>query len=91
MVDGDDYSNKNYSLTVYDFTNDNILSEGESFELPAEILMEFISSMEVQYDFTNVYSWYTDNNGKKLVSWSGDAPVTQKALISHTKDEVLPQ
>ena len=53
-IDADNYDNKYYKLVVYKMSNTNILSESESLTIPAEITMQFIESMEIQYNFTSV-------------------------------------
>ena len=50
----DDFYNKYYKLVVYKMSNDNILSESESFTKPAKIVMQFTESMEPKYNSTSV-------------------------------------
>ncbi len=84
-IDADDYSNKYYKLVVFNLSNENILTEEESGEKPAEIVMQFINSMETQYNFTSVNVLYTDNNGEKQISLNGDIPISEEILIENTK------
>lgn len=84
-IDADDYSKKYYNLIAYDISNNNILNENESLIKPAEIVMEFIDSMETKYNFTSVNIVYNDNNGTKQISFSGDISITQELLVQNTK------
>ncbi len=85
-IDADDYSNKYYKLVVYKMSNDNILSNSESLIKPAEIVMQFIESMEIKYNFTSVNILYSDNNGDKQILVNGDIPISKEILIDNTKD-----
>ena len=85
-IDADDYSQKYYKLIVYKMSNENILSENESLTKPAEIVMQFIDSMDIKYNFTSVNIEYSDNNGKKQISLSGDTAITEELLVQKTKN-----
>ncbi len=85
-IDTDDYSQKYYTLVVYNLSNDNNLSENESLTKPAEVVMQFVDSMDIKYNFTSVNVVYNDNNGAKQISLSGDTAITKELLVQNTKN-----
>ncbi|MFI3212882.1 MAG: hypothetical protein R3Y24_06020 [Eubacteriales bacterium] len=85
-IDADDYSRKYYTLVVYNLSNENVLSENESLTKPAEVVMQFVNSMDTKYNFTSVNVVYNDNNGKKQISLNGDTAITEDILVQSTKN-----